>query len=205
MESKSIQSIVPWAALGISIVALVVALLAWFDRGGRAQQPAEAMSSESAAAAFSSPGQPPDLSSMTPRQAADRLFNRVMTANESGDRAEAMRFVPMALQAYEGLGTLDNDARYHVALIHLVAGDTAKARVQIESLRKSAPGHLLASMLEYQIAERAGNEGAAIRAYKTFLAAYDTEIAAGRSEYHDHQGSIDRFRQDALTNTAGKS
>jgi predicted Zn-dependent protease len=142
---------------------------------------------------------------MTPRQAADRLFNRVMTANESGDRAEAMRFVPMALQAYEGLGALDNDARYHVALIHLVAGDTAKARVQIESLRKSAPGHLLASMLEYQIAERAGNEGAAIRAYKTFLAAYDTEIAAGRSEYHDHQGSIDRFRQDALTNTAGKS
>jgi predicted Zn-dependent protease len=195
---------VPWAALGISIVALVFSLLAWIDRGGSAEPPATAPSSESAAAAFSAPGAPVDLSSMTPRQAADRLFNRIMAASERGDRVEAMQFVPMALRAYDGVGTLDNDARYHVALIHLVAGDTAKARAQIDSLRKSVPGHLLASMLEYQIAERAGNEGAAVRAYKAFLAAYDTEIAAGRTEYQDHQGAIDRFRQAALANTAGK-
>lgn len=198
------QTIAPWVALVIATFALAISLMARFDRGGGAAQPAPAASSESAAAAFSAPGKPPDLSSMAPREAADRLFNRVMAASERGDREEAMRFVPMALQAYNGLGALDNDAHYHVALIHLTAGDTAKARAQIASLRKSVPGHLLASMLEYQIAERAGNEGAALRAYKAFLAAYDTEIAAARTEYQDHQSAIDRFRQAAQANTAGK-
>jgi hypothetical protein len=198
------QTVAPWAALGIAAMALAVSLMAWFDRGGGPEQPAMTSSSQSAAAAFSPSGTPPDLSSMSPREAADRLFNRVMSASERGDRVEAMQFVPMALQAYNGLGTLDNDARYHVALIHLTAGDTAKARVQIDSLRKSVPGHLLASMLEYQIAERDGKEGAARQAYKAFLAAYNAEIAAGRTEYEDHRGSIDRFRQAAQANTAAK-
>lgn len=39
-------------------------------------------------------GTEPDLSKMTPREAADRLFNRIMTASEQGNRAEARRFVP---------------------------------------------------------------------------------------------------------------
>jgi len=136
---------------------------------------------------------------MTPRQAADRLFNRIMTASENGDTAEALRFAPMAIQAYTNLGTLDNDARYHMALIQLTVGDTAKARVQIDSLRKSVPGHLLATILEYDIAERGGNKGAAARASKKFLAVYDAEIVTGRTEYQDHHGTIDRFRQAALT------
>jgi hypothetical protein len=198
------QAFVPWAALGLATIALAVSLMAWLDRGGGEPPPGLAASSESAAAAFSAPGAPVDLSSMTPRQAADRLFNRVMAASERGDRVEAMRFVPMALQAYDNLGTLDNDARFHVALIHLVAGDTAKARVQIESLRKSVPGHLLASMLEYQIAVSDGNEGAALRANRTFLAAYDAEIAVRRSEYQDHQDSINRFREAAQASPAAR-
>jgi hypothetical protein len=199
------QRIAPWAALGIASVSLAISLLAWFDRGSRVEQPATAMSSESAAAAFATPGAPVDLSSMSPRQAADRLFNRIMSASERGDQVEAMRFVPMALQAYAGLGALDNDARYHMALIHLVADDTAKARAQIDSLRKSTPAHLLAAMLEHQIAERGGNQGAAVRAAKTFLAAYAAEIATGRTEYQDHRGNIDRFRQAALAGTAARN
>jgi hypothetical protein len=189
-------------AIGVAGIALVVAVGSWTDRGDPAPElmpPPRPMSS-----ALPEFGAPPDLSSMTPRQAADRLFNRIMTASESGNRDEALRFAPMALQAYDGLGTLDNDARYHVALIHLTAGDTAKARAQIDRLRKSVPGHLLASMLEQQIAERGGNQGAVARAYQSFLAAYDAEIAAGRAEYLDHQGSIDRFHQAAQASAAGK-
>jgi len=140
---------------------------------------------------------------MTPRQAADRLFNRIMTAAERGDTEEALRFVPMALQAYDLLGTLDNDARYHVALIHMTAGDVQSARAQIDSIRQSAPNHLLAIMVERDIAERSGDQDGVTRAYKSFLAAYDAEIAAARPEYQDHWSGIERFRKAAEASVAG--
>lgn len=141
---------------------------------------------------------------MTPREAADRLFNRVMTASENGNTAEAMQFAPMALQAYEQVGTLDDDARFHVALIHLALGDVKGARVQVDQMKRSAPNHLLAIMLEHDMAERSGDKAAAARAYKSFLAAFDKEIVMGRPEYRDHGGSIDRFRQAAQAASAGK-
>jgi predicted Zn-dependent protease len=155
-------------------------------------------------AALPDTGGPPDLSSMTPREAADRLFNRVMTAREQGNSEEALRFAPMALQAYERVGTLDNDARYHLALIHMTQGDTKGARVQIDKLRQSVPRHLLALMLEHELAERSGNKEKAAGVNKAFLAAYDAEIAAGRPEYEDHRGTIDRFRQAAQAGTTEK-
>jgi tetratricopeptide (TPR) repeat protein len=189
------QTIAPWAALGIASIALVVALMSLFSRDKGAVAPDALFPPLSSTVPV--PGQLPDLASMSPRQAADRLFNRVMAASENGDTAEALRFAPMAIQAYDNLGTLDNDARYHVALIHMTAGDIDGARVQIEMLRKSVPNHLLGFMLEHQIAEQSGNKDSAARAYKAFLAAYDAEIAKGRAEYQDHQSSIERFREAA--------
>lgn len=196
------QMIAPWAAIGIASVALVVALAALFDRGSGAAAPAPF--SLPMTSTIPAPGQPVDLSSITPREAADRLFNRVMTASEGGDTVEALRFAPMALQAYDNLGTLDNDARYHVALIHLTADDTQSARVQLDKLRQSVPNHLLGFMLEHQIAERSGKKDSAARANKAFLSAYDAEIATGRVEYQEHRGSIERFHKAAQASMAGK-
>ncbi|MDH3515044.1 MAG: hypothetical protein OEM83_09290 [Gammaproteobacteria bacterium] len=195
------QTIAPWVAIGVATVALVVAVVSLMDRGNRAVAPVSLPLSLTSAA--SAPDQP-ELSSMTPRQAADRLFNRVMAASERGDTEEALRFVPMALQAYDRLGTLDNDARYHVALIHMTAGDIESTRVHLDKLRQSVPNHLLGIMFEHQIAERNGNQDSAARAYKDFLAAYDAEIAAGRAEYQDHQAGIERFREAAEASMAGK-
>jgi hypothetical protein len=196
------QTIAPWAALGIATLALIVALVALFSRGDSTSVPEPVLPPLSSS--FPAAGQPPDLSSMSPREAADRLFNRVMAASENGDNAEALRFAPMALQAYDNLGTLDNDARYHVALLHLTTGNSKSARAQIDLLRKSAPNHLLAFMLEHQIAEHSGNKDGVARAYKAFLAAYDAEIATGREEYQDHLNTIERFRKAAQTSAAGK-
>jgi hypothetical protein len=196
------QAIAPWAAILIAMLALGVALAALFGQSGGA--PAPAPFAQSMSPAPSAPGQSVDLASMSPREAADRLYNRVMAASEKGDTAEALRFAPMALQAYDGLGALDNDARYHVALLRLTTDDINGARVQIEMLRQSAPKHLLAFMLEHQIAERSNKKDAAARAAKAFLAAYDAEIAAGREEYHDHQGSLERFRAEAQAGMTGK-
>jgi predicted Zn-dependent protease len=141
---------------------------------------------------------------MSPRQAADRQFNRAMAANERGDKEEALRFAPMALKAYAGLGTLDNDAHYHVALLHMTLEDIKRASVQVDMLRKSVPNHLLGFMLEHQIAERSGKKDSVARTYKAFLAAYDTEIAVGRAEYQDHMNTIERFRKAAEANMKSK-
>jgi len=141
---------------------------------------------------------------MTPHEAADRLFNRVMAASEQGNTDEARRFTPMALSAYAQLGTLDNDARYHVALIHLVASDLKSARTELVKLRKGAPHHLLGYLLEYEIAERERNTTAMVRISKAFLAAYPKEIAITRSEYQDHHANIERFRQAAQGDATAK-
>jgi len=207
MDSRSVQTIVPWAALGISVVALVFAVLAWVDRGGGGAAkptPPPAAPFSPPVGALSFPGNPPDLSTMSPREAADRLFNRVMTASENGNTAEVLQFAPMALQAYKNLGTLDNDARYHVALVHLAAGDVKSARVATDELLKAAPNHLLGIMLEYKLAEKSGNKEAAARAYRKFLAAYDTERAKNLREYQEHQTGIEHFHDVALASTASK-
>jgi hypothetical protein len=200
--STAAQSIVPWIAISISVVALGVSLLSYFDRG-KTEVPSTPVSAPPAAT-VPQPGQPIDLSTISPREAADRLFNRVMSASENGNNAEAARFTPMALQAYENLGTLDNDAHYHVALIHLIANDIKGAREQIDLLRKSVPKHLLGYMIEHQIAERSGNKDSGAQAYKSFLAAYSAEIAAGRPEYQDHMKSIESFQKAAQASSAEK-
>jgi len=141
---------------------------------------------------------------MTPREAADRLFNRVMTASEKGDSEEAKRFIPMALQAYERIGTLDNDARYHMAWLHLTAGDMKGTRAQADQIRKVVSNHLLGLMLEHELAVRTGNTEKAAGVQKAFLKAYASEIAKGRQEYEDHRGTIDRFRAEAQAMQSGK-
>ena len=120
------RSLLPFAiAAGAGlVVALIIAY--------RSQSPAAAtVEAPAAPFAASGGGTPPDLSKMSPRDAFDRLFNRVMTASENGDTAQANRFTPMAIMAYGNLPEADTDARYDVALIKLHAGDfAARARAR---------------------------------------------------------------------------
>jgi len=145
---------------------------------------------------------PPDLTQMTQREAADRLFNRIMTASEQGKPAEAQRFVPMAVQAYEGLPALDRDAHYHLSLIHGVNRDHAKRNHHIAALRDGAPDHLLALIVEHDIARQAGDRAAVSRTIASFSAAYGAEIAKRRPEYEAHRKTIERFRASVALQTA---
>ena len=135
-----------------------------------------------------------DLSSMTPREAADRLFNRVMAADEQGRTDEVMQFGPMALEAYKLVDPLDADARYHIGLISLSLGDVDNARAQIRSLEAEVPDHLLALTLEFRVAEKTGDDKAASAARTRFAAAYPAEISSGRPEYEAHRATIEAFR-----------
>lgn len=131
-----------------------------------------------------------DLSEMTPREAADRLFNRVMAADERGDVDEARQFAPKALEAYARVARLDADAEYHLGLLYAVTGDLDGLRRQIAALRKVTPTHLLAYTLEHQLARMTGDDEAAARAVAGLRANYEAEIATGRPEYDIHGVSI---------------
>src|SRR5438045_78744 len=62
-------------------------------------------------------GPAPDISSMSPEERAARLFDRVMRYDEQGKRDSLLVFAPMALNAYEMIGTLDTDQRYDLGRI----------------------------------------------------------------------------------------
>ena len=138
-----------------------------------------------------------DISSLSPREAADRLFNRVMMAREQGDLEAARGFAPMAVEAYGRVAVLDDDAHYHLGQIHVTAGDLEAARREIGILRQAAPDHLLALILDHDVAAQADDPPAARRAAAAFAAAYEAEIATGRPEYEAHRKTIEDFR--ALT------
>lgn len=150
-----------------------------------------------APATSTAPASSVDLSRMSPREAADRLFNRIMAAQETGDLEEARRFAPMAVQAYDRVAKLDADAHYHLGLIYGVMDDDANVRRQIAALREIAPNHLLAFALEYELAQKRGDAAAAARAAAGLNAAYESEMAAGRPEYEAHGFSIERVREAA--------
>ncbi len=132
---------------------------------------------------------------MSPREAADRLFNRVMMADEQGNVDEVAQFAPMAEAAYERLESLDLDALYHLGLIRAASGDAESARDAIQRIKAVVPGHLLASLLEHRLALDENDEEEAARAIERFQASYDDEIKIDRLEYRDHQRSIDQFRE----------
>lgn len=143
-----------------------------------------------------------DLSTMTPREAADRLFNRVMAADEQGRPEEVMQFGPMTLEAYKLVDLLDADARYHIGLISLLLGDLDNAREQIRNLQSEASDHLLGLTLSFKVAEQMRDDKAAAAARARFAAAYDAEIRSGRPEYEAHSVTIEAFRASATGSNA---
>ena len=148
-------------------------------------------------------GAPPDISNLTPRQQADALFNRVMTAHENGDFASVNQFASMAIGAYGMLGELDPDAHFHVGLMSAITGDLDEARARADSIETQVPNHLLASMLRNSAAQMTGDEAAGLAAKRAFLDHYDAEIITGRQEYIDHQRTIESFKAQAEAAVGG--
>jgi len=140
---------------------------------------------------------PPDLSQMTPRQAFDRLYNRVMTAAEQGDTATVAQFSPMALMAYGNLPEVDADARYHAAMLRLHTGDIAGAKALSDSILAAEPTHLFGFVLGASVARFQGDRAGQTHFYERFLAAWPAENGNGRLEYQDHQRMLEGFKAEA--------
>jgi len=186
------RQVLPYAVAG---GAALVAVLALAFRG----QPEASPVATTAEAPFAGNGggAPPDLSKMTPREAFDRLFNRVMTASEQGDTATANRLAPMAVMAYGNLPDADADARYDVALIKLHSGDFDGARALADTIRTQNPQHLFGFVLQAALGQFENKPASVTEAYRGFLAVADQELKVNRPEYTAHRGMLDNFRQTA--------
>ena len=127
-----------------------------------------------------------DLSTMTPREAADRLFNRVMAAAEAGDAGEVRNFLPMAIRAHEIVSDLDADGRFHLVLLKLQGSLTEDALASAQQILKEQPNHLLGLAGAADALLALGDSSGARTTYRQWLDVYDSEMAKDLPEYRDH-------------------
>ncbi|MGH7701730.1 MAG: hypothetical protein ACREMO_01435 [Gemmatimonadales bacterium] len=142
-------------------------------------------------------GAAPDISQMSPRERFDRLYDRVIGAAERGDSATVIQFSPMALGAYRQLDTVNADARYHAAMIHLTLGDFPEATALADTILREVPDHLFGYVIRGEAAERQGRTVDLKRSYADFLSHYAAEMKTNRPEYREHQPVIDDFSRRA--------
>jgi tetratricopeptide (TPR) repeat protein len=128
-----------------------------------------------------------DIQNMSPREAADRLFNRVMTAASSGNVAEMTQFLPMAIQSYDMARPLDQDGFFHLSLLHQQGEDWAAALAAAEEGLATYPNHLLNLSAAGNSAAGLGDQEQARSFFQRFLDAYEEESVLELPEYQAHQ------------------
>lgn len=138
-----------------------------------------------------------DLSSMTPREAADRLFNRVMTAVSTNDSTEVTSFLPMAIRAYELAEPLDADGTFHLSMLHLTATLDEEGLADAEAILEELPDHLLGLAAAGDASLALGDTASARLYFTRWLDVYDVEIAKNVPEYLDHTQMIPGMRERA--------
>ncbi|MEX2177144.1 MAG: zinc ribbon domain-containing protein [Gemmatimonadaceae bacterium] len=175
-----------WGLPAIAVFALVALTVAGFDsrEAETRQGPAGAMP------LGARPMQAPDISSMSPEEQADRLFNRVMRLSSEGKADSAAFFGSMALGALEVLTPLDAHRRYDMGLVALVMGDAARAAAQADTILARHRDHLLGLSLAARVADARGDAPAAAALRRRLVAAEPTERARALPEYADHDADI---------------
>jgi hypothetical protein len=204
--------ILPWFIAGVAVIAIqtLALILALRPPAG----PLAANEPDQRAAAAGAPGAPfasgggtratTDISGLTARQAADRLYDRIARASEANDSAQVQFFGPMALQAYANVAPLDIDARLHVGMIDIALGNLDAAAAQADSIVRTSRTHLFGPLLKARVAELRGNSGAARAAYQAFLANYDAERRKNLPEYEQHASVLADTRTAAQRTVRGR-
>lgn len=186
----------PALKFGLPLAALVALVAMSLYRANASGNEQPAVSTPLASAAT---GQPPDISSMSPEERADRLFNRVMSMWSEGKRDSAQFFAPMAMAAIGSLTPLDAHRRYDLGLVSLVAGDPSIAKAQSDSILRERPQHLLGLLLAARAADARGDSSVARDMRSRLVAAEKSERASGLQEYTDHdadlRGAIEEARK----------
>lgn len=185
----------PWAVSAIALLALI-ALVA----GQRFGRTADGKPAAPSAMTEGPPGgapRAPDISSLSPAERAERLYDRIMGAAERGRVDSVQFFMPMALQAYQALGPLNADQRYDLGRLAEVAGDATIAAAQADTILRASPQHLLGLILAGKAAGLRGDTTAARQFLQRLVRAEPAERAKQLPEYLLHQNDIDVALRDA--------
>lgn len=185
-----------WWIIGVAMIVIIVALAWPILRPGREGAGGGGPGMAGAPGAGPMTGGV-DLSSMTPREAADRLFNRVMSAAEAGDTAQLRFFLPMAVQAYQQAQPLDADGYYHLSLLQRQAGQADSALATAREALEAAPDHLLALVAAARAAHELGSNDRAREYYARILSVYDAERARNLPEYEAHARQLPEILEEA--------
>ena len=185
-------SALPWGVAAIALLALVGFVAGQRFGGSRAPSAAPAIGDAPFASGTPQADAPraPDISKLSPRERADRLFDRVMRLSSEGKTDSVQFFAPMALSVYQSLGPLDADLRYDFGRVAEVAGAAEIARAQADSILASDSTHLLGLVLGARAAQLRGDSAAARAFSRRLLAAEPSESAKKLPEYERHQGDI---------------
>lgn len=178
----------PWGVAGVLLVALlVVGGLSILGSGGGAAPPPGALG----------PAPNVDLASMTPGEAALRLFNRVAVAIEVRDSVEVANFLPMAIDAHEIARPLDDGQLFRLSFLYRISRDFETAlAVAREGLERS-PDNLLLLSAAAEAFRDLGDDDAARVYYTRVLDRWDEETARGLEEYQGHAQLLPVLREEA--------
>jgi hypothetical protein len=146
----------------------------------------------------------PDISSLSPEERADRLYNRVMMLATQGKIDSVQFFAPMAITAYQMLSPLNADQRYDLGRIAEVTGALPLAKAQADSILLANPTHLLGLILEARLAVITGDSSQLHSYERRLVAAEKSEMSKKRDEYVRHQDDISNAMQQARRSLAAK-
>lgn len=191
---NTVATILPWAVAGIALLSLLAFIVG--QNFGRGKAPA-AVAAAGPVAGAPAPGRAPDISSMSPQERADRLFQRVMTYVAEGKSDSVTFFAPMAIQSFQSLAPLNAHQRYDLGLLGIVSGDGALARAQADTILAESPSHLLGLILGMRSAGLQSDAAARADFVKRLSASLVSERAKGLPEYQDHSPDIDAAVREA--------
>jgi len=145
-----------------------------------------------------------DINSMTPIQAADRLFDRVMRSASEGDTATALQFLPMAVGAYERARPLDLHGLFDLAMLQNFGDMSVEALATAEEILQQEPNHILALGSAAQAAIALERSEDAAGYYRRLVAGYDAEVGRALTEYQGHVAVVESMKADAEAFLAGR-
>jgi len=181
------SSVLPWSVAGIALLALIALVAAQRFSGSSPDDSSQTPLGPGPAASGS---RAPDISNLSPAEAAVGLYNRVMGQHERGRADSVQLFAPMAIAAYQQLGQLDLDQRYDVGRIAAISGDETIARAQADTILSLHPNHLLGLILAGNAARVRKDTKAEQSFHEKLVAAAPAERAKQLPEYITHENDI---------------
>jgi hypothetical protein len=202
--ARAARDPLPWAVALIALCALIALVGGQrfaAARGAGLDAPQNAIPQaglDFPAAGGQSGMRAPDISSMSPQERANRLYNRIMTLHEQG-KTDSVQFIAlnMFIPQLRSMEPLDAHLRYDLGRVGEVAGTADVATAQADTILRQHPNHLLGLILASRAARMRGDEAAALAFDRKALAAEPGERAKRLEEYEAHAADIDNGLAEA--------